>query len=69
MNLELEKAIDKLRAIVKNAGNVDQNHLDLSLVASDKREEYEEALKFSYKAIKEGQISKDEFLRKLKLNK
>ncbi|HLW57164.1 MAG TPA: hypothetical protein VKY27_07250 [Bacteriovoracaceae bacterium] len=67
--MEIESVIEKLRAIVKNAGNVDQNHLDLNLVPSEKRDEYVEALKFSYQAIKDGVITKDEFLRKLKLNK
>lgn len=66
--MEIESVIEKLRSIVKNAGNVDQNHLDLNLVPSEKRDEYVEALKLSYKAIKDGVITKDEFLRKLKLN-
>lgn len=69
MDMQIEQAIEKLRTIVKNAGTIDQNHLDLSLVPAEKRNEYEEALKFSYKAIKDGVISKDEFLRKLQLDK
>lgn len=67
--MELEEVINKLKTLVKNAGNVDQNHMDLSLVPSDKRDEYVKAIKFSQKAIKEGLITKEELLRKLKLNK
>lgn len=69
MDIQIDEVINKLKTIVKNAGTVDQNHLDLSLIPSEKRDEYEEALKKSYQAIKAGVISKDEFLRRLKLNK
>jgi len=65
--MELEQAINMLKAIVKNAGNVNQNHLDLSLVSAEQRGQYEEALKFSQEAIKEGKITKEEFQRKLNL--
>ncbi len=65
--MELEQAINMLKAIVKNAGNVNQNHLDLSLVSAEQRPKYEEALKFSQEAIKEGKITKEEFQRKLNL--
>lgn len=61
--MELNEAIELLKQTVKNAGNVDQNHFDLTLVSVDKRGIYEKALEVSALSIKEGKISREEFLR------
>ena len=61
--MELETAIELIKKAVKNSGNIDQNHIDLSLVPAEDLGKYHEALKVSQLAIKEGKITREEFLR------
>ena len=66
--MELIEAIALLKKTVKNAGTVDQKHIDLNLVPVDEKPKYEEALKTAQLAIKEGIISRDEFNRRVHLD-
>jgi hypothetical protein len=61
--MDLETAIELIKKAVKNSGNIDQKHIDLSLIPAKDLESYKEALKVSQMAIKEGKITRDEFLR------
>lgn len=65
--MDLNQAIDLIKTVVKDAGNVNFRHIDLNLVSAEKRETYEKALMVSQKAIKEGAITKEEFMRKVHL--
>jgi 3-oxoacyl-[acyl-carrier-protein] synthase III len=65
--MDLNQAIDLIKTVVKDAGNVNFRHIDLNLVSAEKRETYEMALMVSQKAIKEGAITKEEFMRKVHL--
>ena len=66
--MELEAAIELIKKAVKNSGNIDQNHIDLTLVPAQDLELYKSALATAQMAIKEGKISRDEFLRQTDLN-
>ncbi len=66
--MELNEAIDLIRKTVKNAGNIDQKHIDLGLVPAEEQPKYMEALKTAQTAIKGGIISRDEFNRRVKLD-
>jgi hypothetical protein len=66
--MELETAIELIRKAVKNAGTVDQNHIDLTLVPAKDLATYKVALMVSQTAIKEGKITRDEFLRQAHLD-
>jgi len=65
--VELEQAINLLRNAVKHTGTIDQKHIDLTIVPNEKRPEYEKALVICQTSIKEGKISRDEFLAKVHL--
>lgn len=63
--MDLNEAIDLLKDTVKHTGNIDQKHIDLTLIPAEKRGIYETALAVSALSIKEGKITKDEFLRRV----
>lgn len=66
--MELETAIELIKKAVKNSGNIDQNHIDLTLIPSKDLPTYQEALKVSQLAIKAGKITREEFLRQAHLD-
>lgn len=66
--MELNEAIQLLRNAVKHAANKDK-HLDLTLVAANERPKYEKALVVSQLCIKEGKITKDEFMRQIHMGR
>ena len=63
--MDLNEAIILLKDTVKHTGNIDQKHMDLTLIPVEKRAIYETALAVSALSIKEGKITKDEFLRRV----
>lgn len=65
--MELDSAIKLLRNAVKNAGNVDQKHIDLSLVPVGEKPQYERALVVTQMAVKDGKLTRDELLSRLQL--
>lgn len=65
--VEIEEAVKLLRKLVKYPGTIDQKHIDLTLAPVDELPKYEEALKVSQMAIKEGKMTREEFLKKVKL--
>ena len=66
--MELITAIALIKKAVKTAGNVDIKHIDLTLVPSSELGLYKEALATAQSAIKEGKITRDEFLRQADLD-
>lgn len=66
--MELENAIALLRIAVKETDTNDTKHIDLTLVPAEDRFKYEEALKVSTTAIKEGKITRDEFLKRVHIS-
>jgi hypothetical protein len=66
--VELIEAIALLKKTVKNAGTIDQKHIDLTLVPAEELPKYQEALKTAQKAIKEGIMGRDEFNRRVHLD-
>lgn len=65
--MDLDAAIEILKNAVKYTGTIDQKHIDLTLVPIQERPKYEKALVVSQLSIKEGKISRDEFLRRVHL--
>lgn len=65
--MELDTAIELLKKTVKYTGTNDSKHIDLTLVPADELPKYQEALITGQEAIKEGQITRDEFMRRLNL--
>lgn len=65
--MELDEALKLLKKIVKYPGTIEQRHLDLTLAPADELPKYQEAIRVSQEAIKEGKISRDEFMRKVQL--
>ena len=63
--MDLKEAINLLKVTVKHTGNIDQKHIDLTLIPAEKRDLYEKALAVSALSIKDGKITKDEFLRRV----
>ena len=66
--MELQEAMKLIKNAVKNAGTIDQKHIDLTLVPADERSKYEEALRIVKNASKDGQISWENVLKGLDLN-
>ena len=66
--MDLDQAIDLLKNAVKHTGNIDQKHIDLTIVPADKRALYEKAMAVSALSIKDGKITRDEFLKRVHLN-
>ena len=65
--MDLEAAISKLKKAVKYTGTIDQKHIDLTIIPNEERPEYEKALAVAGTAIKEGKLTRDEFLRRVNL--
>ena len=65
--VELDEAIRLLKKAVKHTGTINQKHIDLSIVPAVELPKYENALKVSQMAIKDGKISKEEFMRRMDL--
>jgi hypothetical protein len=65
--MNLDQAIDLVRNAVKYTGTIDQKHIDLTLVPAEKRSTYEKAMAVCQISIKDGKISRDEFLRRVHL--
>ncbi|MFL5784447.1 MAG: hypothetical protein ACJ76H_07565 [Bacteriovoracaceae bacterium] len=65
--VELNQAIELLKKAVKYPGTIDQKHIDLTLVPTEDKARYEEALKVAQMAIIKGQITRDEFNRRVHL--
>ncbi len=58
----LEEAIKLLKRTVKSSTALDEfKHIDLSLVASDQRQQYVQALMLVKKSISENLITKEQF--------
>lgn len=66
--VELNDAIALIKKTVKNAGTIDQKHIDLTLVPAEEQPRYVEALKTVQTAIKGGIIGRDEFNRRVHLD-
>jgi hypothetical protein len=66
-DMSLDQAIDLLKNAVKYTGTIEQKHIDLTIVPADKRALYEKAMAICQISIKDGKISKDEFLRRVHL--
>lgn len=66
--MELQAAMDLVKNAVKYTGVIDQKHIDLTIVPSEERPKYEEALKVCQLSIKEGKITREEFLRKINID-
>jgi hypothetical protein len=66
--MDLEKAIEMLKKTVKNNSTNDTKHIDLGLVPTDERPQYEKALSLVKLAILEGKLSQDEFATRIQLN-
>lgn len=66
--MDLDQAIELLKNAVKNNATNDQNHIDLTIVPVEQRPLYEKALAVSALSIKDGKISRDEFLRRVHLD-
>lgn len=66
--MDLDQAIELLKTAVKFTGTIDQKHIDLSIVPAEKRSLYERAMMISALSIKEGKITRDEFLRRVHLD-
>ncbi len=66
--MEIAQAIELLKRAVKHTGTIDQKHIDLSVVAAAERPKFELALKVIQLAIKDGQMTRDDFNRRVKLD-
>jgi hypothetical protein len=66
--MDIDQAIGLIKNAVKHTGNIDQKHIDLTLIPADQRSLYEKALAISALAIKDGTITRDEFLRRANLD-
>lgn len=65
--MDLNHAIELLKNAVKFTGTIDQKHIDLSIIPAEKRDLYEKAMAVSALSIKDGKITRDEFLRRIQL--
>jgi hypothetical protein len=66
--MQLDEAIELLKKAVKFCGTIDQKHIDLTIVPAEQRHTYEKALAISQLSVKEGEITRDELLRRLTLD-
>ena len=64
--MTLEDAIFKLSTIMKHSSALDEfRHIDLSLVTASERPEYQKAVIFIQNLIDEGELSKDDIMKRL----
>lgn len=66
--MDLNQAINLLKKAVKFTGTIDQKHIDLTIVPADQRSLYEKAMAIAQLAIKDGKISREEFLSRVRLD-
>lgn len=66
--MQIDEAIEILKKAVKFTGTIDQKHIDLTIVPARERPIYEKALAVSQISIKEGKITKEEFMRRVHLD-
>ena len=66
--MQLEEAIEILKKAVKFTGKIDQKHIDLTIVPAKYRPVFQQALAVSQTSIKDGKISRDEFMRRIHLS-
>jgi hypothetical protein len=66
--MDLEKAIELLKGVVKDTGTNAEKHIDLGLIPADHRELYQKAMVVSALSIKDGKITRDEFFRRVHLD-
>lgn len=67
LKMNLDQSIELLRNAVKHTGNIDQKHIDLTIVPAEKRPLFEKAMAVCQLSIKDGKISRDEFNRRVHL--
>ncbi len=65
--MNLDQAIELLKTAVKHTGNIDQNHIDLTILPTEKRSLCEMALAIGSMSIQSGKITRDEFLRRIQV--
>ncbi len=62
MNDELKQAIKYLKKAVKHSTSLDEfRHLDPSLIGAEEREFFEQQMMIVQRAIRNGELSKEEF--------
>ncbi len=66
--MNIDEAVNLVRHAVKHTGTIDQKHIDLTVVPAEDRPRYESALAICHAAVKAGEISRDELLRRLGLD-
>jgi len=66
--MNLDEAIQILKKAVKHTGTIDQKHIDLTVVPANERGIYEKALAVSQMSIKDGKITRDDFMRRVNLD-
>jgi hypothetical protein len=66
--MDLDQAIELLKNAVKHTGNIDQKHIDLTIVPNEQRPLYEKAMAIGAMSIKDGKITRDDFLRRVHLD-
>lgn len=68
-SMTLEQAIELLKRAVKYTGTIDQKHIDLTIVPAEERRKFEKALAIAQLSIKDGAITRDEFLCRVHLDR
>lgn len=63
-----DEALQLVRRAVKNAGTIDQKHIDLSVIPASERPLYQKALAVLQLEIKKGAIPKDVLYSRLHLD-
>lgn len=66
--MELERALELIKKLVKNNGTNDARHIDIGLVSAEERPLYEKALIVVKLAIQQGKLSQDDFAARVHLN-
>jgi hypothetical protein len=66
--MDLEQALNLIKTAVKFTGTIDQKHIDLTIIPAEKRAMYEKALAICQMSIKDGKISRDDFIKRVHLD-
>ncbi len=66
--MDLEQALNLIKIAVKFTGTIDQKHIDLTVIPAEKRAIYEKALAVCQISIKDGKMSRDEFIKRVHLD-